>query len=55
MLAGSKAEMRVLAVATTYPASELSQAHMVLPDLDGVQPAELACRLFLEGRTKDGD
>jgi len=46
IVAGRQAGMRVLAVATTYPASQLSQAHLVLPDLDGVEPAELACRLF---------
>ena len=44
--AGVQAGMRVLAVATTYPASQLTDAHLVLPSLDGVDPAELARRLF---------
>lgn len=44
--AGRKAGMRVLAITTTYPASRLSDAHLVLPNLEGVTPAELACRLF---------
>jgi beta-phosphoglucomutase-like phosphatase (HAD superfamily) len=44
--AGLKAGMRVLAVATTYPASQLTDAHLVLPTLDGVEPADLARRLF---------
>lgn len=44
--AGVRARMRVLAVATTYPASELTAAHLVLPALDGVDPADLARRLF---------
>lgn len=44
--AGVQAGMRVLAVATTYPASQLTGAHLVLPSLDGVDPAELARRLF---------
>jgi HAD superfamily hydrolase (TIGR01509 family) len=46
ILAGRQAGMRVLGLSTTYPATELDQAHLVLPDLDGVEPAELACRLF---------
>lgn len=46
VLAGLKAGMRVLAVATTYPASELNNAHLVLPNLDGIAPAHLAHRLF---------
>lgn len=46
VLAGLKAGMRVLAVATTYPASDLSDAHLVLPNLDGIAPAEIARRLF---------
>jgi len=44
--AGLRAGMRVLALASTYPASELTDAHLVLPSLDGVDPAELAQRLF---------
>ena len=44
--AGVRARMRVLAVATTSPASELTAAHLVLPALDGVDPADLARRLF---------
>ncbi|MBI4000448.1 MAG: HAD family phosphatase [Nitrospira defluvii] len=45
VLAGLTAGMRVLAVATTYPASQLSNAHLVLPNLERITPAELACRL----------
>ncbi len=44
--AGLRAGMRVLAVATTYPSSQLTDAHLVLPTLDGVDPADLARRLF---------
>ena len=44
--AGLTAGMRVLAVSTTYPASQLTDAHLVLPTLDGVEPADLARRLF---------
>jgi beta-phosphoglucomutase len=44
--AGRQAGMRVLAVATTYPHSQLIEAHLVLPDLDGLEPAELAHRLW---------
>jgi HAD superfamily hydrolase (TIGR01509 family) len=44
--AGLRAGMRVLAVATTYPPSQLTDAHLVLPTLDGVDPADLARRLF---------
>ena len=50
VLAGLKAGMRVLAVATTYSASQLSDAHLVLPNLEGVTPAELAHRLFQKTR-----
>ncbi|MEP7151435.1 MAG: HAD hydrolase-like protein [Nitrospira sp.] len=46
VLAGLKAGMRVLAVATTYPACELNNARLVLPHLDGIAPAHLARRLF---------
>jgi beta-phosphoglucomutase len=46
ILAGLKAGMRVLAVATTYPASQLLDAHLVLPSLNGIDPADLARRLF---------
>jgi len=46
VLAGLKAGMRVLAIATTYPASQLTEAHLVLSTLDGVDPADLARRLF---------
>lgn len=46
VLAGLKAGMRVLAVATTYPASQLAEAHLVFSTLDGVDPADLARRLF---------
>ena len=46
VLAGLKAGIRVLAVATTYPESQLSDAHLVLLNLDGVAPAEIAHRLF---------
>ncbi|HRC43366.1 MAG TPA: HAD family phosphatase [Nitrospira sp.] len=46
VLAGLKAGMRVLAVATTYPASQLVDAHLVLPSLNGIDPADLARRLF---------
>lgn len=46
VLAGLKAGMRVLAIATTYPASQLAEAHLVLSTLDGVDPADLARRLF---------
>ncbi|MCS6290224.1 MAG: HAD family phosphatase [Nitrospira sp.] len=46
VLAGLKAGMRVLAIATTYPASQLAEAHLVLSTLDGVDPADLAHRLF---------
>ena len=45
VLAGLKAGMRVLAVATTYPASQLVDAHLVLPSLNGIDPADLARRL----------
>lgn len=44
--AGLQAGMFVLAVATTYPASQLTDAHLVLPTLDGIDPADLARRLF---------
>ena len=44
--AGLKAGLRVLAVATTYPASQLTDAHLVLPTLNEVEPADLARRLF---------
>ena len=46
VLAGLKAGMRVLAVATTYPASQLAEAHLVFSTLDEVDPADLARRLF---------
>ncbi len=46
VLAGLKAGMRVLAVATTYPVSQLSDAHLVLANLEGITPIELASRLF---------
>lgn len=46
VLAGLKAGMGVLAVATTYPPSQLTDAHLVLPTLDGVDPADLARQLF---------
>ena len=46
VLAGLKAGMRVLAIATTYPASQLVDAHLVLPSLNGIDPAGLARRLF---------
>jgi hypothetical protein len=39
--------MLALAVATTYPASELTDAHLVLlQTLDGIDPADLARRRF---------
>ena len=44
--AGLRAGMRVLALATTYPASQLTEAHLVLPSLEGIDPSELARRLF---------
>jgi len=44
--AGVLAGLRVLAVATTYPASQLVDAHLVLPSLNGIDPADLARRLF---------
>ena len=44
--AGLKAGLRVLAVATTYPSSQLTDAHLVLPTLNEVEPADLARRLF---------
>ena len=44
--AGLRAGMRVLALATTYPASQLTEAHLVLPNLGGIDPSELARRLF---------
>ncbi|MCS6326741.1 MAG: HAD family phosphatase [Nitrospira sp.] len=47
--AALKAGMRVLAVATTYPASQLTDAHLVVPSLDGIQPKDLAQRLFPPG------
>ena len=53
VLAGLKAGMRVLAVATTYSASQLSDAHLVLPNLEGVTPAELAHRLFQKTQRMD--
>ncbi|HNN44360.1 MAG TPA: HAD family phosphatase, partial [Nitrospira sp.] len=43
------AGMRVLAIATTYPASQLTEAHLVLPELDNVQPKDLAEQLFTAG------
>jgi beta-phosphoglucomutase-like phosphatase (HAD superfamily) len=46
IVAGLKAGMRVLAVATTYPESQLADAHLVLPTLDRVEPDDLARRLF---------
>jgi HAD superfamily hydrolase (TIGR01509 family) len=46
ILAGLKAGMRVLALTTTYQAPKLSEAHLVLPTLNGVEPADLACQLF---------
>ncbi len=51
--AGVRAGMRVLAMATTCPASQLTEAHLVLPSLDGVHPADLAHRLFSPFPTKD--
>ncbi|MCC6964934.1 MAG: HAD family phosphatase [Nitrospira sp.] len=51
--AALRAGMRILAVATTYPASELTDAHLVLPTLDGVDPADLARRLFQPRSTED--
>jgi len=44
--AALKAGMRVLAIATTYPASQLTEAHLVLPSLDVIQPKDLIRRLF---------
>jgi HAD superfamily hydrolase (TIGR01509 family) len=35
---GLRAGMRVLALATTYPASELGAAHAILPHLAGIDP-----------------
>lgn len=46
VLAGLKAGMRVLAVATTYPASQLIDADLVLPSLEGIEPADLQRRLY---------
>ncbi len=46
---GLQAGMRVLAVATTYPPLQLTEAHLVLPTLDGVDPADLARQLFSPG------
>lgn len=55
---GIQAGMLVLAVATTSPASQLTDAHLVLPALDGADPADLARRLFqphhTEGLTRHG-
>ncbi len=39
--AAKAADMAVLALATTYPADRLTEAHLVLPSLDGVAPEEL--------------
>lgn len=47
--AALKAGMRVLAIATTYPASQLTEAHLVLPSLADIQPRDLAERLFPVG------
>ena len=44
--AGLQAGMFVLAIATTYPASQLTGAHLILPSLDGIDPADLARQLF---------
>ncbi|MBS0159311.1 MAG: HAD family phosphatase [Nitrospira sp.] len=47
--AALKAGMRVLAVATTYPAAQLTEAHLVLPSLEEIQPNDVARRLFHAG------
>lgn len=44
--AGLQAGMRVLALATTYPASQLREAHLVLESLEGVAPEELVGRFL---------
>ena len=41
--------MRVLAVATTYPAAQLTEAHLVLPVVEEIQPNDVARRLFHAG------
>ncbi len=46
VVAGLTAGMRVLAVATTYPASQLGDAHLILPSLKGITPADVAHRLL---------
>ncbi len=51
--AGVQAGMRVLAAATTYPSVQLTEAHLILPTLDGVDPADLARRLFQPRSTED--
>ncbi len=43
---GHAAGMKVLALATTYPADRLKEADLVLPNLDGLSPNSLE-RLFL--------
>lgn len=32
--------MKVVALATTYPADQLTEAHLVLPSLEGITPDE---------------
>jgi len=39
--AGLAAGMKVLAVANSYPAAALAAAHLVVPSLEGLRPAEL--------------
>ena len=40
------------AVATTYPAAQLTEAHLVLPSLEEIQPNDVARRLFSRRRLK---
>jgi HAD superfamily hydrolase (TIGR01509 family) len=55
ILAGLKAGMRVLALTTTYQGSQLNGAHLVLPDLVGIDPDDLLCRVrHAERKEREG-
>jgi HAD superfamily hydrolase (TIGR01509 family) len=50
ILSAKQAGMKVIALATTYPASSLSEAHAVLPRLEGVLPRLLMSLPALRSR-----
>lgn len=55
ILAGLKAGMRVLALTTTYQEAQLNGAHLVLPDLVGVDPDDLVRRIWqAERKEREG-